>query len=192
MSFQFFLLILIFTDYYFKGRDSSSLFKNKPQIYFSPFSLAWRSAVSMETGCNYHASLWLGPAGGGERAWVHRLREGKRAWDGWDGWKRGETWAQPQGGGEECLVWEYLWREIYFNFLLGEDEKCHKMNNISVCVWLQVPRDVSESEMFGISGKPCEKDCTNTSKISQCHILDWNQLRTACLCLTEGVKLLWC
>lgn len=32
-----------------------------------------------------------------------------------------------------------------------------------VCVWIQVPRDVAESEMYEISGKPTTQSCTNTS-----------------------------
>ena len=147
-------------DFYFHGCDSGNLFINKPESHFFPCSLAWRGAVSMETGCDRDASVRLGPAGRGARGRVHWLWEGERdgrgSWSSRGGRERdGETWVQLQGGVAACLLMWMSVKSLYCR------EKHHRMKNyecVCVCVWTQVPRDVAESEMMmEFSGKPWVK-----------------------------------
>lgn len=99
LEFYLFPSLLIFS-----GRCSS--INGVTQVTFSkinheaifPCSLAWRGSVSMETECNRHTPLGLGPASWGARPRIHWFWKGERAWDARGSRKRGVekrfvTWA---------------------------------------------------------------------------------------------------
>lgn len=58
--------------------------------------------------------------------------------------------------GVYCLFVWLWWGHLWSLFVQGEMSQDETLI-VCVCVWMQVPRDLAESEMFDISGKPCGK-----------------------------------